>query len=213
MINIVCVLKQGGKVGYDSTWVDKLQSAITRNITLPYQFICLSDCEVNCKRIPLTDQSIGFWSKLELFKPNQFMGPVLYIDLDTVICKNIDDVIYQCKDKKFVMWLEKDKNIHSSALMYWNGDYSYLWNIYKSKPQEHWRDLYAHPPLYGDQALVSENVEHCTFLDLCPDEWFHIASKKDDTADLSAVKVLMFRKVGQKPSTMLHHRLVVEHWK
>lgn len=213
MLNIVCVLKQGGKVGYDSTWVDKLQSAIQRHVTLPYRFICLSDCEVNCIRIPLTDVGSGFWSKMELFKPGQFVGPVLYIDLDTVICSNIDDIILRCQSEKFVMWLEKDKNIHSSALMYWDGDYSYLWDHYKTQPLEYWKELFAEPPLYGDQALISENVEHKTFLDLCPDNWFHIASKKDDLLDLSEVRMLMFRKVSQKPSTMLHHKLVAENWK
>lgn len=213
MINIVCVLKQGGKVGYDASWVNKLYSAIQRHVTIDYEFYCISDCEVDCKRISLTDTGTGFWSKMELFKPNQFFGPVLYIDLDTVICGNIVDIIHRCINEKFVMWIEKDKNIHSSALMYWNGDYSFLWDIYKSKPLDYWKALYAHPPLYGDQALISENVEHKTFLDLCPEEWFHIASKKDDVLDLSRVKMLMFRKVSQKPSTMLEHKLVKNHWK
>jgi alpha-N-acetylglucosamine transferase len=213
MINIVCVLRQGGKVGYDASWVEKLKNSVSRNLKLPHQFICLSDCDVNCERIPLTDTGVGFWSKLELFKPGQFSGPVLYIDLDTVICESIDEIINLCKDQQFVMWIEKDKDIHSSALMYWNGDHSYLWDIYKSKPLEYWRELYAHPPLYGDQAIISENTIHKTFLELCPDEWFHIASKKDSSLDLSKVKMLMFRKVSQKPSTMLSHTLVEKNWK
>jgi hypothetical protein len=213
MINIVCVLREGGKVGYDATWVEKLHLSVQRHVSIDYQFICLSDCDVNCKRIPLTDSGAGFWSKLELFKPGQFSGPVLYIDLDTVICESINEMINCCKDEKFVMWIEKDKNIHSSALMYWNGDYSYLWDIYKSKPLEYWKELYARPPLYGDQAIISENTDHKTFLELCPDEWFHIASKKDSSLDLSKVKMLMFRKVSQKPSTMLDHPLVEKNWK
>lgn len=213
MLNVVCVLRQGGKVGYDASWVDKLRSAVSRHLTIPHRFICLSDCEVNCERIPLTDTGTGFWSKLELFKPSQFEGPVFYIDLDTVICDNIDEIVNRCKDEKFVMWKEEDKNIHSSALMYWNGDYTILWDIYKKHPLEYWKNLYAHPPLYGDQALISENVKHKTFSELCPTEWFHIASKKDEFLDLSKVKMLMFRKSKQKPSTMPYHRLVSSNWK
>ena len=118
MLNVVCVLRQGGKVGYDASWVDKLKSAVNRHLTIPHRFICLSDCEVNCERIPLIDIGTGFWSKLELFRPGLFTSPVLYIDLDTVICKNIDEIVDRCRNERFVMWLEKDKNIHSSASGY-----------------------------------------------------------------------------------------------
>lgn len=212
MINIVCVLRAGGKVGYDSSWVTKLKNSVARNLSIPHRFICLSDCDVPCDRIPLDEIGAGFWAKLQLFKSNMFTDPVLYIDLDTVICKNIDDIVNCVKDEKFVMWYETDKKIHSSALMYWNGDYSYIWELYNRDP-EHWQALYAHPPLYGDQAVISEHVEHKTFLDLCPTKWFHIASKKDSFLDLSDVKMLMFRKVRQKPSTMQDHILVKENWK
>lgn len=213
MINIVCLLRNGGKVGYDPTWVEKLQNSIKRNVSLPYTFTCLSDVDVSCNRIPLDDDGAGFWAKLQLFKPNRFNGPVLYIDLDTVICKNIDDIIKKSQGRQFVMWYEKDKNISSSAMMYWEGDYSFLWKIYKSKDINYWKDLYSTPPLYGDQAIISENVKHETFLNYCPDEWFHIASKRDNQLDLDNVKLLMFRKVSQKPSTMLDHPLVINHWK
>lgn len=213
MINIVCVLRYGGKVGYNELWVEKLHNSIKRNISVPFKFICLSDCNVPCDRIELDMDDNGFWSKMQLFRPGLFTGPVLYIDLDTVICNNIDDILELCKNEKFVMWIEKDKNIHSSALMYWNGDYSNLWNLYKSKPLIYWQKLYDKPPLYGDQAIVSEHVDHKTFLDVCPSEWFHIASKHDNILGLTNIKMLMFRKTKSKPSTMLDHKLVKEHWK
>lgn len=212
MINLVCLLRNGGKVGYDSSWVEKLQNSIQRNITIEHRFICFSDCDVPCERIPLETGDWGFWSKMQMFKPGLFTDPVLYIDLDTVICQNIDNIIENIKDQSFVMWHEEDKKIHSSAFMYWNGDYSYLWELYKSKPLTHWVSLYAHPPLYGDQAIISENTEHTLLTDLCPKEWFHIASRRDELLNLSSVKMLMFRKTGQKPSTMLDHLLVKQHW-
>lgn len=214
MINITCVLRKGGKVGYDSSWTDKLFNSIKRNITVPYKFICLSDCEVNCDRIELEPGSPGFWAKMQLFKPNLFTGPVLYFDLDTVICKNIDDIIKKCQDKKFVMWYEKDKQIHSSAMMYWDGDYSFLWDLYKSKDITYWKKTFADVPLYGDQGLISENVEHELFLDFCPDDWFQIASSKtDNKINFNNTKILLFRKTNQKPSTMQNHPLVKRHWK
>lgn len=212
MINVVCVLRQGGKVGYDATWVEKLKNAVARNLTLPHRFICLSDCEVPCERIPLDSSGDGFWSKMQLFKPNTFSGPVFYIDLDTVICQNINDIILKVYDENFVMWYESDKAVHSSAMMWWRGDHSYLWNLYQEKPLTHWKTVYGAMPLYGDQALISENTDHKLFTDMLPSEWFHIASKKDNLLNLDNVKILHFRKVHTKPSTMPNHQLIKSHW-
>ena len=212
MLNVVCVLRQGGKVGYDATWVDKLQRGVARNLTIPHRFVCFSDCPVNCERIELLPKDPGFWSKLQLFRPGVLSGSTLFLDLDTVICGNLDEVIARLHQQQFVMWIEADKNIHSSALMYWNGDHSHLWDLYQSQPLLHWQELYSSPPLYGDQAIISENTKHTVLTDHCPSHWFHIASRKDDALDFSTVKMLMFRKASQKPSTMGHHSLVQQHW-
>jgi hypothetical protein len=212
MINVVCVLREGGKVGYDASWVEKLQNSVARNLTIPHKFICLSDCEVNCERIPLDIVGEGFWSKMQLFKPNLFKGPVFYLDLDTVICGNIDEIIKSVMNEKFVMWLETDKQVHSSAMMWWQGDFSYLWDLYCSKSPEYWKSLYGAMPLYGDQALISENTEHTLFNSFTPKEWFHVVRKHDDRLDLSKVKILHFRKAHTKPSVLTNHQLVKQHW-
>jgi len=212
MLNVVCLLRQGGKVGYDAGWVAKLQRGVQRNLTLPHRFVCFSDCDVSCERIPLSSVDHGFWSKLQMFQPGVLTGPTLYLDLDTVICSNLDEIVQRLYNQTFVMWIEADKNIHSSAHMYWQGDHSYLWDLYQSRPLAHWQELYSSPPLYGDQAIISENTNHTVLTDHCPKQWFHIASRRDVDLDLSAVKMLMFRKVSQKPSTMGHHPLVQQHW-
>lgn len=212
MINVVCVLRKGGVVGYDASWVEKLQNMVARNLTLPYKFICLSDCDVPCERIPLETDGDGFWAKMQLFKPGMFTGPVLYIDLDTVICENINEIITKVSQEQFVMWMDPDKQIHSSAMMWWQGDYSFLWDLYKSKNISYWKEKYSKPPLYGDQALISENVKHTLFTDYAPLEWFHVVRKHDESLDLSKVKILHFRKAHTKPSTLPNHKLVKLHW-
>lgn len=211
MINVVCVLRQGGKVGYDPLWVKKLKNAVSRHLTFPHTFVCLSDCEVDCQRIPLEETGDGFWAKLQLFKPGFFQGPVFYLDLDTVICKNIDDIVRSVYDQKFVMWYESDKKIHSSAMMWWNGDYSYLWDLYNSKPLSHWKERYNTPMLFGDQALISENTEHTLFTDLTSPSWYHIV-KKNNLDNLGPdVKILHFRKAHTKPST-INHKVIDDNW-
>jgi hypothetical protein len=214
MINVACVLRTGGKVQYDATWVDKLQRAVARNFSIPHRFVCLSDCDVSCERVSLLPGHQGFWNKMQLFRPNVFGNdwPVLYLDLDTVICKPIDIIYQKIKKYQFVMWHESDNQVHSSALMYWHGDYSYLWDLYNSQPPAHWKDLYCDPPLYGDQALISEHTKHRLLTEVCPTEWFHIAGAKKKNLDLAAIKILFFRKAKYKPNTMLDDPLVKCHW-
>lgn len=212
MITVACVLRAGGKVGYDSTWVDRLQRAVARNLTLPHRFVCLSDVPVNCERIVLNDVGQGFWAKIQLFQPNLFDTPVLYIDLDTVICQNIDSMVNTLHQHQFVMWYEADRNIHSSAMLWWQGDRSDLWQLYHSQPTGYWESLYHAPPLYGDQALISEHTSHSLFTDHFDKDWFHIASRRDHLMDLSQVRILHFRKTSSKPSTMPQHVLVRQHW-
>ena len=149
---------------------------------------------------------------MQLFKPGLFTGPVFYLDLDTVICGNIDEIVKSVMNENFVMWLETDKQIHSSAMMWWQGDYSHLWDLYLSKPLSYWKELYGIVPLYGDQALISENVNHTLFNNFVPSEWFHVVRKHDDRLDLSNVKILHFRKPHTKPSVLGNHKLVKDHW-
>lgn len=211
MINVVCVLKKGGKVNYDESWVEKLKNSISRHLTLDHTFICLSDCDVPCDRIPLDNSGEGFWTKLQLFKPNLFQGPVFYLDLDTVICQNIDDIINNVKNENFVMWYESDKGVHSSAMLWWNGDYSSLWDVYNSKPLSYWKEKYSTPRLYGDQALISEHVDHKLFTDLTPPSWYHIVKKNNLDNLGSEVKIIHFRKAHTKPN-LIDHKVIKENW-
>jgi hypothetical protein len=209
MINVVCVLRPGGKVGYDATWVEKLKNSVARNLTLEHKFICLSDVDVPCERIPLIGAGVGFWSKLELFRPKLFDGPVLYIDLDTVICASLDDIVNKIKDQQFVMLLETDKNVVSSAIMWWQGDHSYLWNRYLEMSLEEIKEQYSKMPRYGDQAFIQDYTTHTLLQDYIPTKWIGWSSQPVPSPD---TKILIFRKVSQKPSTMLNHPLVQQHW-
>jgi hypothetical protein len=210
MLNIVCVLRQGGKVGYDATWVEKLKNSVARNITLPYKFMCLSDCNVPCDRIPLISTGKGYWSKLELFRPNLFDGPVLYIDLDNVICGNLDNLVEKIKHEKFVMLREYDTKVASSSIMWWNGDFSQLWLKWLSNTPEFWRSQYAKMPKIGDQAFIEDNIQHTFLQNYIPEDWISWSNQKKISVES---RVLVFRKPGQKPSNMSDHPLVQQHWK
>lgn len=88
MLSIAAVLKVGGI--YTPEWVYKLKRGVERHLTIPHRFMCLSDIELDCERIPLKHDWPGWWSKIEIFSPGLISGPTLYLDLDTIITGNID---------------------------------------------------------------------------------------------------------------------------
>ena len=218
MITIVCVLRHGGKVGYDATWVEKLHNSIKRNLTIPFKFVCLSDCDVPCERIPLDEIGAGYWAKMQLFKPGQFDGPVLFFDLDTIICNNLDSLVEKLLEQdELVMWKDLYYNISSSAIMFWRKDYSFVYHAYAVNPtyyEEKYSNANQGPArLVGDQALISSMIPHKFINNFCPENWIHVVGKRDDNSNLSETRILIFRKLHTKPSTMTAHQLVKEHWK
>jgi hypothetical protein len=214
MINVCCVLRKGGKVGYDASWVEKLNNSLLRNLTIPFNFYCLSDCDVPCSRIPLENIGEGYWAKLQLFRYGLFEGPVLFFDLDTIICNNINDLVTNITNQnKFLMWRDPDYSLSSSAIMYWNGDYSFIYDEYLKKKDYFESEFSNGNPkrLIGDQAVISTLVDHLYINDFCPQEWIQVMQKKEK--DYSKARILIFRKAHTKPSTMTHHKIVQEHWK
>ena len=79
-INVICV-KEGTK--YDSDYVNILYFMVKRNLTIPFDFICLTenpqDLLEEIKVINLEDRSMkGWWNKCLLFKPD-YLPVVVFI--------------------------------------------------------------------------------------------------------------------------------------
>ncbi|RYF05591.1 MAG: hypothetical protein EOO77_28205, partial [Oxalobacteraceae bacterium] len=96
MLTVACVFKSfaGTAFGhsYDATWVQKLASGAARHLTVPHRFVCLTNMgEIEgVETIPLSNDWPGWWSKVEMFRPGLFDGPVLSFDLDVLFTGNID---------------------------------------------------------------------------------------------------------------------------
>lgn len=209
MLTIACV-KAGTK--YDLIWVDKLYNAVVRNIQLEFEFVCLSDADTDYRTIPLISNSDSYWNKLELFRPNLFNGPVLYFDLDVVICKDITNVVAQLPDK-FLMVQEPYRNINNSSMMYWNGNYSYLYNNYINKQQEiinEYQFNLNRTGCLGDQAYISEHVKHDLFENVLGNNFVSWCHHKIN-APVTDPSVLIFTG-NQKPNNNLDLPLVKTHW-
>jgi len=103
----------------------------------------------------------SWWHKMELFNSAHHQGPMLYLDLDTVIVNNID-WIFSCDPKYFWairdfkhLWKENWQGINSSV-MWWNiKDFDWVWKAYESKRLTMERGQYQ-----GDQDFITAIVDH-----------------------------------------------------
>jgi len=146
VLTVACVLKSGGI--YDATWVERLRAGVARHLPLPHRFVCLSDVDVPCERIPLQHDWPGWWSKVELFK---LEGPVLYFDLDTAIVGNIRGIAAAAADSAFVVLLDFYRPpCVGSGVMGWGSDARWLYERFAGAPARH---MALHGGA-GDQAFI-----------------------------------------------------------
>jgi|SRR6056300_45242 len=210
-MNIACVLKvqKSKNAIYTTEWVDKLYRGVKRNLDTKFNFYCLTNVETKYDDIPLTSESDGFWNKIELFKKDLFQGPTLYLDLDVVICNNITNLVYNMRRHKFLMTKEPYKQISNSSIMFWIGDYSYLYNNYIAD-QKNICAEYSRVPRYGDQAYIAENVNHNFVEEIDPTaiNWKHHEVK----TEINNPKFLIFTSKHQKPSNNKDLKIVRKNW-
>lgn len=215
MINVVCVLNvQNNHSGpaYDETWVDKLYNGLRRNLHINFEFICFSNTKTKYKTVPLITESQGYWNKIEIFRKDIVAGPTLYLDLDVVICKDITDTIVRLPQNKFLMVQEPYQGIHNSSIMFWNGDYSYLYNKYVDNKQaiiNEYLDI-TRSGWLGDQAYIGENVSHNLLTEYVAENFIGWKHHKINVA-LHDPSIMIFTG-GQKPSNNLTMPCVRDHW-
>ncbi len=112
-----CVYKQGGV--YTTEYVNILYEKFKKNISEDIEFLCLSDCEDSIGYTPLKYSWAGWWSKIELFRPD-IKDDILYLDLDSIICGNLDDIINTCKkNEKPIMLSDFYFNERHASGMMW----------------------------------------------------------------------------------------------
>lgn len=101
-LNIVCVLRSGGV--YNAKYVNALANAVKRHVSVKHKFVCLTDNAEGFnsnvdKIISLKHNFPKWWSKIELFRDDLFVNEqIFFIDLDTVIINNIDNIVQYSGD-------------------------------------------------------------------------------------------------------------------
>lgn len=133
-VNILCT-KWGNKYGPE--YVNRLYSMVSRNISRPYRFVCLTDDPTGLRpeveALPLP--SIGIedfdrrepwtrahgWLKLTAFAPqvHDLHGPTLYLDIDIVIVGALDDFFEPEGDFLVIKeWDKRDDTGNTSVFRY-----------------------------------------------------------------------------------------------
>lgn len=173
MKQIIC-MKWGTKYGSD--YVNRLYSMVSRNITGPFRFICLTDdarelreeIEVGaCPEvdIPAPQRNQG-WRKVSLWAESlpDLEGDVLFLDLDIVITGNID-CFFDYPGDYCVMrnWTQPNKRIgNTSVFRFRVGSHPYLLD-YLERCHHHVFRGYT-----NSQTYISDHVSEMEFW---PDEW------------------------------------------
>jgi hypothetical protein len=186
MINIIC-LKWGEKYGFD--YINKLYYSVIRNTTQKVKFHCFTDNPLNINKgviiHPLPYSNLeSWWNKLYLFS-NEIKIPVgekmFYIDLDTLITDNIDDLLGVDVEKivvlkDFLNGIAITAGSMGSGLMAWqHGNYVDIWDKFTVDPagaikqvsphgDQHWIDFCVNNRVYWQDIFPNRVVSfkvHC----------------------------------------------------
>lgn len=128
MITFVCVLRSGGD--YDERYVAAMYKGLSECCSYPFRFTCLTDIGNHAKITPLKNKFPGWWSKIEAFRVK---GPVIYLDLDTVLVGTIDLLVEHvlCWQEHSTFWMLEafaKKETYASGIMAWTGDWSFIYD-------------------------------------------------------------------------------------
>lgn len=144
MVTVLCV-RFGTRYGRE--YVERLRNMIARQLTVPYEFVCLTDDLVPIEGVrsivqPNAKYNRGWWHKVHMFDPDlDIRNRILYFDLDVVIHANIDKLI--AKDTAFYGIRDFNRKFHSnwnrlnsSAISWIGGQELDIWNKFKENPSQ-----------------------------------------------------------------------------
>lgn len=170
--NVVC-LKYGDK--YSSDYVNKLFHMVSRHTTQPVGFYCMTEdpkgleSGINVIPLPSNVSLSGWWYKPYVFsKDFPVKGTILFLDLDIVIIKNIDD-FFSYNPEKFCIIRDFTRSMNpnwnrynSSAFRLESGSLDYVWKDLVN-------DLSAVKRMHGDQDWLFEKIKQN--VQFWPDDW------------------------------------------
>lgn len=146
---VIC-MKWGDKYGPE--YVNRLHGMLSRQLSSPFKLLCLTDNiegirpEVTCYPLPELGcehpQNItGRWNKIALWQKQLYdiTGPVLFMDLDSVIVDNIEDFFNYGDEQDVILarnWLKPHQKLGQTTLFrFYVGKHDYMLENFQQNPQ------------------------------------------------------------------------------
>ena len=111
---------------YGVEYVEKLRDAVARNLTIPYDFVCITphqNVPDGVIRMSPRVSGKGWWQKVGLFSPDLFgvSQRVLYLDLDLVVINSLDEIASSQEEFCMIENFGPNKGhaAHNSSCMLW----------------------------------------------------------------------------------------------
>lgn len=169
--NVICVF-WGTK--YPIKYVNILYRMVKRNMTIPFNFYCLTDnpeqtFEAAIKTINIPKPNLdGWWNKMHLYnKELKIEGNILYLDLDVVILNNLEPFFKQYKDEDFCVirdFGQPTTTINSSVIRYNLKHHFFIWDNYL-------KDKGMYDSVHGDQNVLTDMMFRHPSTQILPDDW------------------------------------------
>lgn len=163
MVNVICI-KWGTR--YNHEYVNKLYSMVSRHLSLPFRFVCLTDDsdglapDIETLPIPAlhvpAHKAVSPWRKLALLsgRIGDLSGKALFLDLDVVILDSID-CFFTYSDKFTIIenWTQRGQGIgNSSVYCFEIGRYSEVVDYYNAHMDEV-LDSYRNEQIYLSKKI------------------------------------------------------------
>lgn len=146
MISVFCVLRSGGE--YTADHVLRLRTQVINHLPNA-DFRCLSDIAVEgIRTLPLTYDWPGWWSKMELFRP-EMSGDIVFMDLDTSIVGSLIDIV-SVNQLAMMRDVYRPDGLQSSIMYLPEAARERIWAEWIDRPQ-HWMSVFREG---GDQAFL-----------------------------------------------------------
>lgn len=144
-MNVYTVLRQSAE--YTPAHVERLRGQLDG-----VSVVTLSDVPIQ-NRVPLKYNWPGWWSKMELFRPD-IKGDVFYMDLDTTINGDVRPFMEVGKTT-LLSDFYRPEDLQSSLMYLTAKDRGAVWDTWNLDPQ-HWIDQYGKKKVghNGDQNFI-----------------------------------------------------------
>lgn len=153
-MQIVCVLKAGPEYGPEHVFA-LVDSILEHNMDAQVQ--CLTDVPFDHPRVtcvPLVHRWRGWWSKLELFRPGVCDGPMLYLDLDTVVTGSLAGLELEAFTMLPNVYRPGD---YGSGIMAWREAPHHVYHAFCRRPGDYMAQ-YRTTAKWGDQGFIRDHL-------------------------------------------------------